>query len=56
MYTKIQRFKKGIEEDCRHKEVNGARWRLGWGISPSKTHTDKFVVLGKPKRLEARTA
>jgi len=38
------------------KEADGARWGRGWGISPSKTHMNKHLVLGEPKTLEARTA
>ncbi|MCL7389094.1 MAG: hypothetical protein LZ173_04060, partial [Thaumarchaeota archaeon] len=32
-----------------------ARWGWGWGISPGKTHMTILLVLGEPKRLEART-
>jgi hypothetical protein len=34
---------------------DGARWGWGWGISPGKTHMTILLVLGEPKRLEART-
>jgi hypothetical protein len=37
------------------KEAGGARWGWGWGISPGKTHMRILLVLGEPKRLEART-
>jgi hypothetical protein len=53
--TKIQRYEKGSEDDDRSKEADRARWGRGWDASPSKPRMNQYLVLGEPKRLEART-
>jgi len=52
---KLKDMRRGSKDVDRSKEADGARWGWGWGISPGKTHMKKYLVLGEPKRLEART-
>ena len=51
-YRDLREILKNIVDLMKSMRLAGG-W--GWGISPDKTPMLKFVVLGEPKRLEART-